>query len=212
MAVMLFIAFDYSHAQINETKISIPTFNDEYTKTVVKLESGTKDVDFVKFRFSFLDSKQYDVKNEHFSEFDSLQKLMFAEVENKNYKEVIAVAKKILSIDYTNLWAQKFLRQSYAVIGDSANANKYKNIELGLLRSIYRHSSGEECGDSWEAAQVYEEYFVLDMIGAHLKKQSINQSSGSICDEMEVEEKGVIKKYYFDIEKMMLKKDKKLSK
>ena len=37
-----------------QTEVSIPEFNDEYSKTIAQLESGETDIHYKKFRESFL--------------------------------------------------------------------------------------------------------------------------------------------------------------
>lgn len=185
-------------------KIVIPKFNDEYSQTVAMLESGKTDIDYKEFRFSFLESKQFDYKNQNFSLFDSLDKEMRNQARKSNFNNVIVISRKLLSIDYTYIWAQKYLYQSYRNIGDSANMEKYKKIERGLLASICQGGNGHACESCWEASQVYEEYFILSMIGATMLKQSIVQCTGHICDNLEVKaEDGTIKNYYFEITKML---------
>ena len=200
----------YGHAQTGH--IAIPKFNDAYSRTVAKLESGKTDIDFRKFRFSFLDSRQYDVKMKQHKQFIGLRNELYAQAYQQHYKEVIAISKKLLSIDYTYLYAHKYLWQSYRLIGDSANMKKYQAIERGLLQSIVGGNSGRTCKTSWEVSQLYEEYFMLDIIRAEMLKQSIVQCSGRICDDLEVKaDDGKIKHCYFEITRMIKKTQQKLS-
>ena len=107
----------------------------------------------------------------------------------------------MLSIDYTSLIAHKILRQSYKIIGDTANARKYKTIQFGLLNSIARNGDGRSCATAWPVIQLAEEYFMLEMLGAQLKKQSIDKTGG-LCDKMEVRVEGSQKTYYFATSKI----------
>ncbi len=193
------------------SNIAIPKFNDKYSQTVAKLESGNTDIDYREFRFSFLESKQYDYAQESFKLFDSLKKELFNQVEKRNSSKVVSISETLLSIDYTYLWAQKYLYQTYRIIGDSVNMKKYKRIELGLLTSICEGGNGHSCEACWEASQVYEEYFILDMLNAKRIKQTIAQCTGHICDNLEVKaEDGTIKNYFFEITKMLTNTQKKL--
>ena len=56
------------------TKIILPKLNDEYSKLVAKLESGETDIDYTAFRFSFIESNQYDVKKSDLKNYGSLKK------------------------------------------------------------------------------------------------------------------------------------------
>jgi hypothetical protein len=102
---------------------------------------------------------------------------------------------------------------TYLYTGDSLNGKKYKDIELGMLKSIIRGNHGRSCDAMWEVAQVYEEYFVFDMIGAKLSKQTLTQCDGRICDKMDVEtEEGEEKTYYFDVTDKLVQQEKELAK
>jgi hypothetical protein len=51
--------------------------------------------------------------------------------------------------------------------------------------------------------QIEEEYFILNMIGADLQKQSISSGGKNNCDKMVVKtEEGEIKTYYFEANKV----------
>ena len=113
------------------------------------------------------------------------------------YDSIITTTKKMLSIDYTSMTAHKILRQTYKIVGDTLNAEKYKTIQFGLLKSIVNNGDGKSCENGWSVIQISEEYFILNMLGVELKTQSID---GGICDRMEVvDENGETKVYYFEI-------------
>lgn len=179
-----------------DTKIQIPNFNDKYSEYVKQLESGKTDIDYVDFRNSFLDSRQFSKKG---TNYDSLKKQVYAEIKNKNYQGVINLTKAMLSIDYTSMFAHKYLQQTYKIIGDTTNRNKYHDIEFGLLYSITKSGDGKTCETGWHVVQIEEEYFILNMVGADLQKQSISNGGKNTCDKMEVKtEEGENKTYYFE--------------
>lgn len=192
-------------------QIDMPKWNDDYSRTVAKLEAGQTDIDFRDFRFSFLKSKQFGVKGQKFNEFDSLKKQLFKEVEDRNHSGVVEVARKLLAIDYTYLYAQKYLYQAYKQIGDSVNMKKYKEIELSLLSSIIRHNNGKSCESTWEAAQVYEEYFILNVLGAKLEKQTLTSCDKLVVDALDVNKNEEKVRYYFDVTEMMVQEEKMLN-
>ena len=109
----------------------------------------------------------------------------------------------MLSIDYTSMFAHKYLQQTYKIIGDTINRNKYHDIEFGLLYSITESGDGKTCETGWHVTQIEEEYFVLNMIGASLQEQSISSSGKNNCDKMVVKtEEGETKTYYFEANKV----------
>ncbi len=198
LLLILGISFLPSFGQ-TET-IRIPNLGDKYSEYVQKLESGQTDIDYTAFRHSFLESKQFEKKG---TAYDSLKKLVRTAISNKNYNEVIKQTKAMLNIDYTSMFAHKYLQQTYKVLGDTINRNKYHDIEFGLLNSITHSGDGKTCETGWHVTQIEEEYFILSMIGATLQKQSISSAGQNICDKMEIKtEEGEVKTYYFEANKV----------
>lgn len=148
-----------------ESKIKMPTFDDKYSKYVKQLESGELDIDYTDFRNSFLDSKQFAQKD---TSYDNLKRQVYVEIKRQNYQEVVKLTKPMLSIDYTSMFAHKYLQQTYNIVGDTLNQKKYHDIEFGLLYSITQSGDGKTCETGWHVTQIEEEYFILNMIGAQL--------------------------------------------
>ena len=117
------------------------------------------------------------------------------------YAEIIDITKKMLSIDYTDMEAHKSLHQTYKILGDVPNSKKYHDIEFGLLNSIIKKGDGKTCQTAWPVIQINEEYFILEMLGARLQKQSID-NTGGVCDKMEVQTDRGKAIYYFEISKV----------
>jgi hypothetical protein len=208
LTTVFFLSFAFtSFAQT--TDVIIPGFNDKYVEFVKQLEQGNTKIDYVEFRNSFLDSKQFNVKSKRKPEYDSLQKEIYIAIKKKDYQQVIKVTKAMLSIDYTSMLAHKYLQQTYRIMGDTANKNKYRDIEFGLLHSIIDNGDGGTCETAFPVIQVEEEYFVLDMLDADFKKQSIDKSANHICDKMEVKIQNGDEIFYFNVSKIFEKYQKK---
>ena len=184
------------------SEVSIPSFNDKYSEFVKQLESGQIDINYKDFRESFIESDQFKIASKRSTEFDSLKKEMYSLMTKKDYQGIIKVTKEMLSIDYTSMIAHKILRQTYKITGDTISASKYKTIQFGLLNSIVKNGDGKTCATAWPVIQIDEEYFILQMLGAALQKQSID-NTGGLCDKMEVKtEEGDKKTYYFETSKV----------
>jgi hypothetical protein len=183
-----------------DSRIAIPAFGDKFSKYVSQLERGELDIDYTDFRNSFLDSKQFDRKR---TNYDSLKKQVYAEIKNRNYHGVVSLTKAMLSIDYTSMFAHKYLQQTYKILGDTLNQKKYHDIEFGLLYSITRSGDGKSCETGWHVTQIEEEYFILSMIGGNLQSQSISTGGKNACDKMVVKTgDGETKTYYFEANKV----------
>lgn len=182
-------------------EVEIPAFKDKYSDYVKKLEEGTLDIDYQDFRFSFLESEQFNVAGKRSKEFREFEEEMYKQMGKKNYDKIIKAAKAMLSIDYTNMMAHKILRQTYKIVGDTINAAKYKTIQFGLLNSIVKKGDGKSCATGWPVIQISEEYFILNMIGANLDKQSLDNTGGT-CDKMDVTVERESRTYYFEVSKV----------
>jgi hypothetical protein len=185
----------------NASKVEIPSDGDKYSKFVKQLEVGQTNVSYTEFRESFLDSQQYRAASNRKSDLDALRKTIHELMKSSKYPEIINVANKMLSIDYTDMEPHKILRQTYKILGDTVNAKKYHDIEFGLLNSIVKKGDGKTCGTGWPVIQIAEEYFILDMLGAKLIRQSVD-NTGGLCDKMEVQTAQGPKTYYFEISKV----------
>ncbi len=183
----------------NGSKIVIPPFNDPYSKAVRQLESGQTDINYRRFRESFLQSEQFTVAGKQSERLDALRQEMHELMAKSKYPEIVDVTEKMLSIDYTDMEAHKILQQTSKIIGDMATQKKHHDIEFGLLNSIVKNGDGKTCKTGWPVIQLNEEYFILQMIGAKVLGQSLD-NSGGLCDKMNVRTQNEGEKtYYFEV-------------
>jgi hypothetical protein len=185
----------------NSSAVAIPQYDDKYSKLVRKLEAGQTNINYRDLRESFVDSQQFKVLGERKPDLDTLRKTMHDLMKESKYPEILDAAKKMLSIDYTDIEAHKILQQTYKILGDGSNQRKYHDIEFGLLNSIVKSGDGKTCRTAWPVIQVTEEYFILDMLGAKVLQQSIDTTGGQ-CDRIEVQTDEGKKVYYFEISKV----------
>ena len=135
ITVTFLVLSQLSQAQ-DSGEITLPAWNDKYSEFVRQLEAGNTKIDYKEFRYSFLESKQFQIKAEKRTQYDSLKMAMIAQASASHYSEVIKLAKAMLSIDYTSQVAHKYLQQTYKIVGDTAKKEKYHDIEFGLIYSI----------------------------------------------------------------------------
>lgn len=185
----------------NSSNVAIPDHGDQYSKLVQQLEAGHDNINYKEFRESLLKSPQFQLVNKQKPDLAALRKAMHQLMKEAKYAEIIDAAKKILSIDYTDMEAHKILRQTCKILGDNANEREHHEIEFGLLNSILKSGDGKTCQTAWPVVQITEEYFILDMIGAKLLKQSVD-NTGGLCDKMEVRTDRGDKTYYFNVSKV----------
>jgi len=184
------------------TAVVVPGYNDKYSTFVKQLEGADTNVNYKEFRNAFLQSEQFTTAAKQQTELSALRKQIHQLMKTSQYPDTIDVANKMLSIDYTDMEAHKILRQSYKSLADTANEKKHHDIEFGLLNSIVKNGDGKSCQTAWPVVQITEEYFILEMIGAKLLKQSLN-NAGGLCDKMEVQTKEGNKTYYFEVSRVL---------
>jgi hypothetical protein len=188
----------YSARAENRPGVVVPRYHGKYSAFVTQLEAGQTSINYVEFRESFLESEQFKAAGKQIPDLSTLRKEMHELMRKSKYAEIIDVTKKMLSIDYTDMEAHKILHQTYKILGDMPNSQKYHDIEFGLLNSIIKKGDGKTCQTAWPVIQINEEYFILEMLGAKLQKQSVD-NTGGLCDKMEVQTDQGKHIYYFEI-------------
>ena len=200
LTVFLILKSIFTFSQ--DTKIEIPNFNDKYSNYVKQLESGTTDIDYTDFRNSFLESEQFS--NKHSQVYDSLKKEIYNKIKDNNFNAVIDLTKAMLSIDYTSMFAHMYLQKTYQILGDTANRNKYHDIEFGLINSIIKSGDGKTCKTGWHVTQIEEEYFIIHVVlDADFQEQAISSGGKNTCDKMVLKTAdGELVTYYFEANKV----------
>jgi hypothetical protein len=179
------------------TTIIIPAFGDDYCRYVTKLESGQLTIDYINFRFSFVDSKQFVVASAKYAEFEQLKRSL----SSSDYRLAIEKATQMLNIDYTSMAAHKALTNAYYALNDTIKAQKHETILRGLLRSVLLTGDGQSCQTAWVVVQVAEEYFVLETMNAQMNAQTLHLKHG-LCDKLDVVLDGEEKSFYFEVGKV----------
>lgn len=180
--------------------VIVPKHNDLYSVFVETLERGDTGVNYAEFRNAFLQSKQYKIKLEKRSQYDSLKKVVIKAINTEDYDGIIHAGKSMLDLDYTSLFAHKYLFQAYRINGDKANEKKHETIQLGLLQSILKSGDGRTCETGWKVVQVEEEYFLIYALGSQFIKQKTVTAGTTTCDEMRITDKdGKEESYFFNI-------------
>jgi hypothetical protein len=195
------VGFSHRMCGSDTTAVVVPDYGDKYSNFVKQLEPAQTNINYKEFRESFLASEQFRNAGKQKPDLGSLRKQMHSLMRQSNYSEIIDIANKMLSIDYTDMEAHKILRQTYKNLGDTAKEKKHHDIEFGLLNSIVKKGDGKSCQTAWPVVQITEEYFILEMIGAKVLKQSLD-NTGALCDKMEVQTPTGNKTYYFEVSKV----------
>ncbi len=181
-----------STAAAASAAVKLPADGDDYSKLVARADAQDQSLDFHALRLAYLKSAQRKRAGDE----DALQKSLFDAVKAGDDAGVRSAAEKLLSVDYIDMYGQKFLRQSCVLLKDDACAQKAHFVEFGLLQSITTSGDGKTCKTGWDVVMVKEEYFVLAMLNTRVKMQSL---AGG-CDVMSVvDSEGKEATYFFRI-------------
>ena len=181
--------------------IALPSDSDDYAKLVARAAAHDTTVDFRALRLAYLKSAARS--REDSDAVAAQQKQLFAAVAAEDAIAIRDNAIKLLSMDYINMYGHMMLRQSCAFLHDDACTAREHFVEFGLLNSVVDSGNGKSCQSGWEVVTIHEEYFVLDMLGAHLKQQALVHD-GHGCDAMTVDDRdGKEAVYYFNADAVL---------
>jgi hypothetical protein len=186
--------------------IRLPADGDTYSALVARAAAHDDTVDFQALRYAYLNSAAEHRAANAMNDIAQWQREMMtaASGQTVDAATVRDRAEKILSLDFTDMLAHKYLRQSCELLHDAACADLHHFLEFGLLHSIMQTGDGKTCATGWEATQIKEEYFMLNMLDTRVTMQSLVSDGGHSCDAMHVrDENGAEQVYYFAIDKMM---------
>ncbi|HEX4303400.1 MAG TPA: DUF4919 domain-containing protein [Rhizomicrobium sp.] len=184
--------------------IKLPTDGDDYSALVARAAAHDESVDFRALRVAYLKSAARRRAGAAYDAMKQLNADLGAALKAEDAPVIRDKAEQILSLDFTDMWAHKLLRQSCAILHDDACADLHHFLEFGLLRSITGTGDGKTCATGWEATQVKEEYVMLAMLGLRFTQQALISDGGHACDAMSVvDENGAAQTYYFNIDVMM---------
>lgn len=187
--------------------IAMPDGGDEYSVLVARAAAGDKTVDFHALRFAYLKSKAH-------KELDPkpLQQALFDAGDTGDHQKIHDAAVKLLSANYIDMWGHKFLWEACMFLHDDACKVQGQFVQMGLLRSILATGGGKECRTGWEVVSIDEEYFMLSMVGAKVKGQTLVDGTPS-CDKIDfVNQDGKDQSYYFRIDAVLADEAKGLGK
>jgi hypothetical protein len=176
--------------------IAISHDGDAYSALVARAEADDATVDFRQLRLAWLDS----AARKRRASTQEMTRTMVQAAQAGEVDKAATAARAILAIDYTDMGAHKYLRQSCAMKGDDPCALHEHFVEFRLLNSIIGTGDGKSPPTAWKVTSIDEEYFIMSMIGARLQLQSLAAQDGRMFDKMDVTNAaGVKATLWFDI-------------
>jgi hypothetical protein len=185
-------------AQEKTTPTTATATAKDYEDLLGKLKKGDTSIDFKKLRFAFTETKNYSPYGNR-SE-DSSKMLQF--YREKNYKEALKSAEKVLETSYVDLNAHFVAALSNNETGNAEKAEFHKKVYLGLINSILSGRDGKSAKTAFEVIYVPEEYALLNYLGYRRGSQALITENGSKFDVLTVTnpENNETLKLYFNID------------
>ena len=154
----------------------------DYEELVAKLKKGDTGVDFRKLRMAFTETKEYS-----YDGFNREEKAkIFKPLQEKNYKEALKAAEKILDKNYTEINAHYVAAVANQELKNTEKFEFHKKIYLGLINSIMRGYDGKSAKTSFEVITIDEEYSVINALGYQRGSQALVKQDGSTYDVLTV--------------------------
>ncbi len=148
-----------------------------YQSFVTKVKGGDTNVDFAAFRVAYSQTKAYSPYGGA-----GQQKDLFAALDQKNYKDALKKAQKILDDCYVDMDAHVVASLAYRGLNDSTNADFHKAVYLGLVNSIISSGDGKTAKTAYVVISTHEEYVVLRALGLSPGSQSLVHQDGHSFD------------------------------
>lgn len=170
----------------------------DYEDLLGKLKKGETGIDFKKLRFAFTETKNYSPYGNRSEDATRMSQLY----REKNYKEALKSAEKVLETSYVDINAHFVAAISSNEIGNSEKAEFHKKVYLGLINSIISSKDGKSARTAFEVIYVPEEYSVLSYLGYQRGSQALVNENGSKFDVLTVTnpQNNETLKLYFNID------------
>lgn len=168
-----------------------------YQSFVTKVKGGDTSVDFAAFRVAFSQTKAYSPYGG-----SDEQKELFAALDQKNYKDALKKAQKILDECYVDMDAHVVASLANRGLNDAAKADFHKSVYLGLVNSILNSGDGKTAKTAYVVISTHEEYVALRALGLSPASQSLVHQDEHSFDVFQAanQETGAKITVYFNID------------
>lgn len=203
LSFFLFALFSIASAQNAPVKKEEKTKTENsqknsYQELVGKLKNGDTGVDFKALRMAFAETEDYS--------YDGLDKdargKMFKSLNDKNYKDALKQAEKILDKNYVEINAHYVAYVSNRELKDDKKAEFHKTVMVNLLEAIRSGNDGLSAKTAFMPITIDEEYTLMNFMGYKHNSQSLQTIDGHKFDVFDAvdSKSNETKKLYFNID------------
>jgi hypothetical protein len=170
----------------------------DYEDMLAKLKKGDTNIDFVKFRLAYTETKDYSPYGG-----SDLRGKMMKGLGDKNYKDALKAAEEMLKTNYCDLHAHFTAAVSNAELEKEKEAEFHKTVFKGLMDAILVND-GLTAKTGMISIGISEQYFVMSYLGFKQQMKALTREEGSIFDVHTSynEETKETRKFYFNIDKV----------
>lgn len=134
-------------------------------------------------RLAYAASAEY---NPYDTKISDIRKAASDFYDQKMFPEAIAEAQKGLARSQYNIDLLIILATCYRTLGDTANADKSRELWMSLMDSVLRSGDGLGYATAFKVISVDEEYSLLRVLQLEVINQSLESHDGSQFDVMRV--------------------------
>lgn len=153
-----------------------------YDELLKKLKGGDTSIDFKALRMSYTETKDYSSYGIDAQERSN----MFRLLNEKNYKEAIKAAEKILKTNYVEMNSHMVMAIGHRELGDTKKFDFHKAVYSGLIDSIISGVDGKTPKTAFVVLSVPEEYAILQALEYKRGSQALFTEDGHKFDVLTV--------------------------
>jgi outer membrane protein assembly factor BamD (BamD/ComL family) len=169
-----------------------------YQELVVKLKNGEANFDYKALRTAFVGTKEYS-----YAGLDKeARNKMFKSLNDKNYKDALKQAEKILDKNYIEINAHYVAYISNRELKDGKKSEFHKTVMVNLLEAVRNGNDGLSAKTAFMPITIDEEYTLMNFMGYKHNSQSLQTIDGHKFDVFDAVDSKTneAKKLYFNID------------
>ncbi len=169
-----------------------------YAEIVSKLKGGDTNIDYKALRNAFVQTEEYSYDG---TDKDERNK-MFKSLNDKNYKDALKQAEKILDKNFVEINAHYVAFVANRELKDEKKSEFHKTVMLNLLNEVRAGNDGLSAKTAFMPITIDEEYTLMNFLGYKFKSQSLQSVDGHQFDVFEAVDSKTneSKKLYFNID------------
>ena len=207
---MMLLACVPAHAADAVPGVTLPAGTDAYAQLVARAAKGDKAVDFHALRIAYLTSAARAAENA--PDISQLKEAMVRAIDAvaadrdaaaiaRDNEAVRTLAAQVLSRRWIDIDVHAVMTTACDLLKNKDCSDESEFVVDGLMKSILASGDGKSCAKGWEVISAREEYVVMAMEDADVKRSDFVQDGGHTCQVLEADDgKGGKLTFYFNVD------------